>query len=170
MRHSDSMWNDVCIYFSTHPMDKDISIKDFLKHFKSSKISPDYTTIDNYRRFLSSSGYLKLTGVGVYQRIKDIPKDLMVKDVIGVKVGNEKGYQLWYRMIQYHRTLEIGSALASKDYRKEFNPTNCSGQARILDVYKSKLKLGGIIESAGWGKYKVIKIPEADLRISNCKK
>lgn len=169
MRNPELLWGRVCDYFNSISVDQRITSKVFLEYFGVKRNSVGYITLDNYKGMLCSSGYIELVDVGVYKRVKIIPLDLTTS-AAGIGGGSGKKYQLWYRMIQYHRTLEIGTILTSKDYIKKFNPTKCAGQSRILDVYKSKLRLIGIIETVSHGKHRIIKIPSIDLKSSDCKK
>jgi len=39
------------------------------------------TTIDNYRLHFTGAGYLEIVGRGQYKIIKEIPKDILVRDL-----------------------------------------------------------------------------------------
>jgi len=42
----------------------------------------DTSTVDNYRNHLCLAGYLKIVGLGKYERIKEIPKNLTTTQLL----------------------------------------------------------------------------------------
>lgn len=57
---------------------------DFLQFFSKEM------TIDVYRRYLTKAGFLKHTGRGIYEKVKDIPADISKRAVLRIAYNPEK--------------------------------------------------------------------------------
>jgi len=70
-----SKWNYVKEYFSEYNRNSYFLRRDFIKKLGGGQ------TIETYRTYLTRAGYLEVVDHGVYKKVKNIPKEIKVREV-----------------------------------------------------------------------------------------